>query len=185
MVSDNLLVASINKDDIGAFKQFFEGFYPSVCVFVTKYLKDRDVANDLAQEAFIEFWKRKGKFDDIKAVKGYIYTVARNKCFNYLKTRDIRENILKEEISRNDLFYEYVLEEETYSIIHQAVNKLAPQTRNIVRLSLEGKKNQEIAEQLDISLNTVKTLKKSAYKELRIQLQDQVFILLLLSHFLN
>jgi len=167
MESENLLVTHLNKDDIKAFKHFFESFYPSVCVFACKYLKDFVVAEDLAQEAFIEFWKSKGKFDNIQAIKGFIYTVTRNKCLNYLKSLDIRGDILEKEIPKDDPFYEFVLEEETYSIVHQAVNKLAPQTRNVVCLSLEGKKNHEIAECLDVSINTVKTLKKNAYIELR------------------
>lgn len=179
------LVESINQDDINAFKQFFENFYPSVCVFAQKYLKDAELAEDLAQEAFIEFWMRKDKFTDLKAMKGFIYTVTRNKCLNDIKLRGIRENILRNKISSDDFFYELILEEETYSIIHHAIDKLAPQSRRIVWLSLEKNKNQEIADRLNISVNTVKTLKKNAYKELRNQLKDHVFVLLLLSHFLN
>lgn len=180
----NLLTELNKKDDIKAFKQFFEGFYPSVCLFARKYLKDADVAEDLSQEAFVEFWKRKENFTDLKAIKGYIYTVTRNKCLNYIKLRDIRANILKDEILTEDYFYEFVLEEETYRIVHQAVNSLAPQSRKIVWLSMEGNKNQEIADQLNISVNTVKTLKKNAYKELRNQLKDHIFLLILFAKFL-
>ena len=66
MEPDNFPVTLIQRDDIKAFKQFFESFYPSVCVFAQKYLKDTALAEDLAQEAFIEFWKIKEKFKDIK-----------------------------------------------------------------------------------------------------------------------
>jgi len=185
MKSDNSLVEFINQDDIKAFKRFFEGFYPSVCVFARKYLKDSDLAEDLAQEAFIEFWKQKDKFTEVKAMKGFIYTVTRNKCLNDIKLRGIRENILRNKISSDDYFYELILEEETYRILHQAVNNLSPQGSKIVWLSLEGNKNQEIADQLGISINTVKTLKKNAYKELRIQLKDHSFVLFVLCYFLN
>lgn len=184
MEPDNLLTELNKKDDIKAFKQFFEGFYPSVCVFARKYLKDADVAEDLSQEAFIEFWKRKENFTDIKAIKGYIYTVTKNKCLNYIKLRDIRANILKDDILTEDYFYELVLEEETYRIVHQAVNNLAPQSRKIVWLSMAGNKNQEIADQLNISVNTVKTLKKNAYKELRNRLKEHIFLLILMAKFL-
>lgn len=174
-----------NKDDIQAFKKFFEGFYPSVCVFAQKYLKDTKLCEDIAQEAFCEFWVRKDKFMDIKAMKGFIYTVTRNKCLNNIKLSTIHKNILKDEISSEDYFYEMVLEEETYRILHKSVNNLAPQSRKIVWLSMEGNKNQEIADQLKISVNTVKTLKKNAYKELRTQLKDHIFVLFLISYFLK
>ena len=178
-------VSLSNRDDVKVFKQFFEDFYPSVCVFAQKYLNDAEHAEDLAQEAFIEFWMRKDKFTDIKAIKGFIYTVTRNKCLNDIKLRSIRENILRDKILSDDYFYELILEEETYRIVHQSIDNLPPQSRKIVLLSIEGNKNQEIADQLNISVNTVKTLKKNAYKELRIQLKDHVYILFLLSYFLN
>ncbi len=185
MKTNYSLVGSNNKDDIKAFKQFFEGFYPSVCVFAQKYLKDAELAEDLAQEAFFEFWKQRDKFMDLKAMKGFIYTVTRNKCLNNIKLKTIHKNILKDEISSDDYFYEMVLEEETYRILHESVNNLAPQSRKIVWLSMEGNKNQEIADQLKISVNTVKTLKKNAYKELRTKLKDHIFVLFLISYFLN
>lgn len=185
METDSSLTGFGNIDDIKAFRHFFEGFYPSVCVFAQKYLKDAELAEDISQEAFFEFWVRKDKFTDIKAMKGFIYTVTRNKCLNNIKSRTIRENILKDEISSDDYFYEMVLEEETYSILYKSVNNLAPQSQKIVWLSMEGKKNQEIADQLKISVNTVKTLKKNAYKELRLQLKDHVFVLFLISYFLS
>ncbi len=173
------------KDDKKAFKNFFEGFYPSIYVFAKKYLQDPDLAEDQAQEVFIEFWKIKDQFTDLHAVKGFIYTVARNKCLNAIKQRSIRDQILNETVFTDDYFYDLIVEEETYSFIHQAVNKLAAQSRKIVLLSMEGTKNQEIADFLNISLNTVKTLKKNAYKELRINLKDYAYAMLLIGHFIR
>lgn len=174
-----------NIMNLKAFKLFFEGFYPSVCAFAQKYIKDAGLAEDFAQEAFVEFWKKKEDFTDLKAVKGFIYTVAKNKCLNHIKQTNIRENILKDEIFSDNYFYESILEEETYRIVHQAIKKLSPQSSKIVWLSMEGNKNQEIADQLNISINTVKTLKKNAYKTLRAELSNQMFILILLGHFLK
>ena len=185
MEPDNFLVTLIQKDDIKAFKQFFESFYPSVCVFAQKYLKDTALAEDLAQEAFIEYWKIKENFMDIKAIKGFIYTVTKNKCLNDIKLRKIRENLLQMANTSDEYFYELILEEEAYSVVHRAVNRLAPQSRKIVWLSMEGSKNQEIADQLNVTINTVKTLKKNAYRELRNQLKDQTLVLALFGYLLN
>ena len=185
MNPDFSLAGLQQKDDLKAFKNLFESFYPSVCLFARKYLKDLNLAEDFAQESFIEYWKRKENFTDLKAIKGFIYTVTKNKCLNELKLRNTRENLLQIAHSSDEYFYELILEEETYSLVHQAVNRLAPQSRKIVWLSMEGNKNQEIADQLNVSLNTVKTLKKNAYKELRFQLKDSILVLALIGHFLN
>ena len=180
MASSDFLSTGSRKSDVIAFKKFFEGFYPSVCIFAGKYLNDADAAQDIAQEAFVEYWKIKEKFTDVRAVKGFIYTVTRNKCLNQLAVRKIREHIPKDEILTDDRFYEFILEEETYCIVHNAIDKLAPQCRKIALLSLDQLKNSEIADQMKISVNTVKTLKKIAYKELRLQLKNYLFNFLFL-----
>ncbi len=179
-----MLIEDIQQGNSGAFKQFFEGFYPSACVFARKYLRDSDLAEDAAQDAFIEFWKRKDQFNDFKAVKGFLYTVTRNNCLNQIRIRNLHEEILRKELTTDSFFNELIQEEETYRIIYQAVNGLANQSRKIILLSLKGYKNPEIAEELDISLNTVKTLKKNAYKELRNKLKGHVFTLFLLNQIL-
>lgn len=184
MGPDQILIKNIQQGNNEAFKKFFEGFFPSVCIFARKYLRDSDLAEDAAQEAFIEFWKRKHQFTDFKAVKGFIYTVARNNCLNQIRIRNLHEEILRKELATEGFFCELIQEEETYRIIYQAVNGLATQSRRIILLSLKGYRNPEIAEKLDVSLNTVKTLKKNAYKELRSRLKDHVFTVFLLNQFL-
>ena len=182
--STKFLIRNIQIGDGKELKQFFESFYPSVCIFARKYVRDINIAEDIAQESFIEFWRRRDQFADIKALKGFIYTVTRNKCLNQIKLSSIHEGILKEKLFSDDFFYEMVQEEETYRILHQAIDELADQSRRIILLSLKGYKVSEIAEELNISVNTVKTLKKNAYKELRNKLRDQAFILFLLNQVL-
>ncbi len=66
MGPDQILIKSIQQGNNEAFKKFFEGFFPSVCIFARKYLRDSDLAEDAAQEAFIEFWRRSIRFTDFK-----------------------------------------------------------------------------------------------------------------------
>lgn len=182
---DRMLIQNIRQGDSAVLKHFFESFYPSVCVFARKYLKDMDLAEDVAQETFIEFWKKRELFEDMKAAKGFIYTVCRNKCLNHIRISHIREDILQREMASEVYFYELVLEEESYRKIYQSIESLASQSKKIILLSMNGLKNPEIAEELNISVNTVKTLKKNAYKELRSKLNNQVFFLFLLNQVLQ
>jgi RNA polymerase sigma-70 factor (ECF subfamily) len=185
MEPGQILIKNIQEGDADSFKKFFEGFYPSVCIFAKKYLSDPATAEDVAQEAFIEFWRKRSRFTTLNTAKGFIYTVTRNKSINLIKANNLHKEILQQKLASDELFYEFIQEEETYRIIHQAIQKLASQSREIILLTLKGLKNQEIAEQLGVSVNTVKTLKRNAYKELRQQLQDHVFILFLLSQVLK
>ena len=76
-------------------------------------------------------------------------------------------------------FLKEVTIQETLQILHATIDKLPPRTRQVIRLNLEGKTNIEIAESMQVSLNTIKDLKKSAYAILRTLLsKEHLFILL-------
>ncbi len=185
MHSEQELILNLNKGNTKALKYFFVEFYPSLCVFTKKYIPETDIVEDIAQEAFLVYWENRKQFDDINALKGYLYVTAKNKCLNHLKLKGLRAEITKKGYDKEDYLYELVLEEETYRIIHKAIENLPPQSRRIIELSMKGYKNPEIAEELDVSINTIKTLKGKAYKVLRENLKGHVFVLFLLNQILK
>ena len=65
-------------------------------------------------------------------------------------------------------------------MLYVAIDQLPPQTRNVILLNLEGKTSPEVAEELGISVNTVKTIKLRAYRVLRERLKGIQWLLLLL-----
>ena len=73
-----------------------------------------------------------------------------------------------------------VQKEEIYRELYIAIDRLPEREREVLLLALEGKSNQEIAEQLELSVLTIKTHKKNAYNRLRERLGS--FILLLFLH---
>jgi RNA polymerase sigma factor (sigma-70 family) len=79
-----------------------------------------------------------------------------------------------------DNYLNELTKQETIRILYQAVKKLPPQSREVIQHSLTGKNNNEIVDAMGISLNTVKTHKKTAYRILRDKLLPDIFILLLL-----
>lgn len=83
------------------------------------------------------------------------------------------------EKEREEFFEIETLREDVYRLLDQAIQLLPERTREILLLKLQGLKNQEIADQLHISVNSVNTLKANAYKVLRDQLHDQYFLSLL------
>lgn len=73
-----------------------------------------------------------------------------------------------------------LIEQETYYLVYEAINQLAKQSKRIIFLSLRGYSNQEIADIMNISINTVRTLKQNAYKKLRILLKEHFSIFLMM-----
>lgn len=161
------------------FKQFFENFYPCLCLFARKYVQDTDVASDMAQEAFIKLWKGKEAFDNENAMKGYLYMVTRNSCLNHIKHRKVVSDFAAQAMEKELFLRDSILEQETYYEVHKAIEILPFQGKRVVQMSMKGLKNPEIALRLNISINTVKSVKANAYRLLRLQLKDSVVFLLI------
>jgi RNA polymerase sigma-70 factor (ECF subfamily) len=174
-------ITKLRNGDPGELKCLFESFYPSVCVFVIKFIKNRNVAEDIAQDAFLQYWKIRNDFTSIQQIQAFIYITAKNASINYLKQKKTQENILSSKLTDQEVSYELLIEEESYRQLYEAINVLPERSREVINLCLEGKKNNEIAEILEISVNTVKSLKKYAYAELRAKLRHEAILLLLLN----
>lgn len=80
------------------------------------------------------------------------------------------------------VFLKEVTRQETFRILHTAIDKLPAQSKQIIMLSMEGLSNAEVGEKLGISVNTVKTLKKNAYAVLRQVLSKEYRFYYLLSY---
>lgn len=102
---------------------------------------------------------------------------VKNKCFDLLKSKRFRstENMSVEdmdELTRDSFYLKEVVIEEVSTRIETAIDTLPKKCAQIIRLSIGGLTNPEIAQHLGISLNTVKAQKKIAYKKLRPLLKD-------------
>lgn len=170
----------LKKGDITAFKLFFESFYSSLCLFANKYLKDKDVSLDIVQDAFLYLWNKNVDFHSTNAAKSYLYQYVKNRSINYLRDKELRHKLELHNLQSETFFRDSLVEEETYQIISDAIRTLSPQGQRIIEMSLDGFKNQEIADTLNISINTVKTIKLRAFASLRKELKDNVFILFVL-----
>ena len=108
-------------------------------------------------------------------------TDVRNACLNYLKRKRVEarhEQELAREMSEQESV-DAALEEEVTALVYEALKELSEQARRIVLQTMEGASNAEIAERLEISVNTVKTLKLRAYRILRERLKGIQWLLFL------
>jgi RNA polymerase sigma-70 factor (ECF subfamily) len=178
-------ITRLRNGDSKALKHLFESFYPSVCVYIIKFIKNTDVAEDIAQDAFVQYWKNKNSICSMQQIQSFIYTTARNASINYLRQKKTREDILANKLTEQEISYELLIEEESYRQLYAAIDLLPDRTREVICLCLKGYKNPEIAEILGVSLNTIKSLKKYAYAELRNKLKNQFLLILILNQLLR
>ncbi len=165
------------------FEKFYREFFPSLCVFAFKYTQEDDVARDICQDAFLYVWKKKIVFEANDSAKSYLFKYVRNRSLNYLRNKhNQNEKLLKLAVTE-EYFRDTLIETEAYEILYKAVVLLPKQGQRVIKLTLDGLKNHEIAEQMGISENTVKTIKKQAYKTLRVEIGENILACLFL--FLN
>lgn len=164
------------------FEKFFRENFPAVYAFMKRYTQDDELAADLAQEAFVRVYERREEIISIEYGKAFLYTVARHLYWNHRKHLRAVDNYfaqLDEDDTDDYDFLQEVTRQETIRILYAAIDQLPPQTRRVILLNLEGKTNPEVAEILNVSVNTVKGLKKSAYSTLRDLLSKDYFLILL------
>jgi RNA polymerase sigma-70 factor (ECF subfamily) len=182
MENNTFLLQQLAKGNKAVFKQLFDEYYYPLYGFTKKFVDDKDVCKDIVQDAFVGFWERREELLSSEAIKSYLYSTVRNLSLNYLRREDMKKrnesNLLA--LSSDWYFQDSLLKEEVHSQIYEEIEKLSPRSREIILLAMNGVSNEDIASQLDISVNTVKTHKLRGYNVLRERLKGIHWLLLLL-----
>lgn len=165
-----------------AFDYLFRTRYKNLCRFAATFVIHFDVAEDIVQEVFEKIWKKNTRIDEGESIDSYLFVAVRNACFTFLKNK--RERVDLKVVKQNLETPEEVIEFDTPELnrLWKEIDNLPVQCKIVFKLVvLEDMKYKDVANSLDISVNTVKTQMKIAYKTLREKLrQDQFFLLLLL-----
>ena len=174
--------SEIDLKDTQIFKAIFNMFYPRAYTFTLKLLRDEVISADITQEAFLYMWEKAYRFPDMMSFKSYLYSCLKNKTLNYIRDHKVERNMeeLKDVFVDDILVDHLIIEHELKARILEEINKLSDVKRDIMLLRMEGYSYDEISEELSLSINTVKTHKKQAYKDLKLQLSDYNQCLLVL-----
>lgn len=181
MIKQEKTIKKIKLGDKRAFKDLFESLFNPLVAFGYKYVQDQDVLEDMVQEAFVSLWENKENFNEMAALKSYLYNSVRNKCLNHLKHEKVKnkhEGALIYQLESDQYFSAHVIEEETFDRLLAEIRMLPAAAQEIMVLAMNGMKNPEIAKELNISINTVKTQKKISYAKLKDKLDGVMSILL-------
>ncbi len=178
------IVHEFNKGNPKSFSSVFNTYYSALCFFAERMILDKEEAKDIVEESFIKLWRLHANFATMQNIKAFLYITTKNACLNFIRQSERNAK------QQSDMVYmlakkeDHVLTEitraEVLRELHAAIESLPPQCRKIVRMSfVEGMKNQEIAEQLNLSVHTVKNQKVRAIYLLKIKLLNTNLVLLL------
>ena len=180
----SIKIQGLTVGDRKVYQQIFDTFYHSLCLFTHRFIDDLSVCEDCVQEAFISLWDNREEMASAAHVKSFLYQVSRNNALNHLKHERVKSEYMAkgvQELESQVCFINYVIEEEVERILVKTEQELAPKCREIFKLAMQGKDNEEIARLLGVSENTVKTQKKIAYKKLKQKIAEVTMLFLLLN----
>lgn len=179
---DQALFLLIKKRDKDAFTRLFNKYHAYLYALSLRYLKNKEMAEDTVQHVFIKLWEKSSNIEIEINVKNYLYTMTKNHILNLI--RDNKETIAlhyanaQQEIEDNDDFIESMEKKQLLEILHQGIGSLPPQKKEVCMLKLEdGATNQMIADNMGISIHTVKSHYQESIKMLREYFQKiQMFL---------
>lgn len=184
---ENELLAALRSGSEPAFTEVYRRLYKRVYLFATRFVDQPADAQDLTAETFVELWNRRTGFYDLDGVAAFLHVTVRNKCFNLLKHQHMKEG-RKEELLQllseqdNDHFHIEKVQSELLGKIYAEVDKLPPRMREVFLLSYrEGLRPAEIAERLQIKVQTVTNQRVSAIRLLQLALGKDPMAMVLLT----
>lgn len=182
-IEEKILVERIISGDQTAFELIFRFYYPGLVVFTSQITLNQVEAEEIVQDFFVRLWIKRENINSSFSLKNFMFTSVKNSSLNYLKKEKIKGRIISEltHLIEYDELYDpgLFIASELQNQVQEAFNKLPQRTREIFILSrFKGKKNDEIAEQLNLSKRTVETQISNALRILRVELKDYFTLLL-------
>lgn len=168
MPTENELLLLIKKSDERAFELIFRLYYHPLKLFADNIFKDPEQSEDIVQEVFVQFWENR-KSIKVTALKSYLFTIVKNKALNQLRHLQVKQKHIFEIQHTSDKFEEIDEESNEQKLeLIASIEKLPTQCKNVFIMSrMHGLKHKEIAEELGISVKTVKNQIGKALKLLR------------------
>lgn len=161
----------------------FKKYYGALCYYSSRYISDPEVVQDLVQDVFVKLIEHRQAFETPEHLRNFLYLSVKNNCFNYHQKGVLKEKheyLIREYTPEVDFPDEEVLTAEVFRRLKEAVDELPAECRKICYMSyFEGLDNEKIAEQLHISVNTVRAQKMRGKKLLRDRLKYLLPLLLL------
>ena len=166
--TEALLVQQLKNGVDAAYKYLYDQHYQILCHVAAQYVKDDFLAETIVGDVIFHLWEVRETIEINTSVRSYLMTCVRNRCIDYLKSQYHKREMAHSDTGLRDFpVLQYVkdddyplgklLEKELENEIMNAINRLPDECRRVFNMSrFENRKYEEIAQELKISVNTVK-----------------------------
>lgn len=171
------LIERMKNDDKLAFSILFTRFYSDLVRFASGITHDKDAAEEIVQDIFIQLWENRTEIKIQHSVKSFLLKSTQNRCIDWLRHESIKNNYAGKIIHYPTLLQNdtenYILFSELESEIKNALDHIPPAYAEVFRKSrFEALNHQQIAENMGISVRTVEDRISKTIHLLRVQLRD-------------
>jgi RNA polymerase sigma-70 factor, ECF subfamily len=179
-LSDNEIIELIREGRVEAYQYLFEKHYEKLCVQAAFIVGDADAAEDVVQQAFIQFWEQK-RYNQVQtSLVAYLASMVRHGAIDLIRKEKRGAEKLKSYASLLDSAEaaDPIGLAELSREMNKAIEELPAQCRALFKaVYLDGKKYSEAAEEAGISVNTVKEQLRRAFRKMREKLKNMRYIL--------
>ena len=190
-MDNEIWINRFRNGDEETLKDVYHKYKTRLYYYATKLISNEQEAEEIVVDTFLKLWERHNNFSSIEKIESFIYKSTRNNCFDVLrrqKRHRSREENLIQYFSRNSQQQadDRLIQSQLMHILDEEIEKLAPQCKLVFKLGyIEKLSNDEISKELHVSINTVKTQKARALKQLRAALlkRDVLHLLVFISLF--
>lgn len=188
-ITERIIIEQLKRGNEEAYKYLYRHHYALLCHIAREYVGDDFLAETLVGDVVFHLWEVHETLDIQVSLRSYLVRAVRNHCMDYLSSKKERTEVafsaIPEEgemryLLSDDYPLGSLLEHELEEEIHHAIRNLPEVCRKVfIKSRFEGKKYEEIATELNISVNTVKYHIKSALSSLHLELGKYLIILIL------
>lgn len=170
------LVRGLNKGNINSYKTIFNNYYEKLFQFALRYVYHKEIAEEIVQDVFIIIWEKRKELNITDSLSSYLFTSVKNRSISYLRSKLSKVELSADDhsiLKTDNKIYENSIEfSELEKEIHNAISLLPERCKLIFNLSRNsGLTYKQIAFQLNISPESVKTQIGIALKRLKLHLE--------------
>ena len=184
-----LNIHAFNKKEVSAYSYVFKAYYPALCDFAGRIIGS-EAAPDVVEDLFMKIWAGNVQYNDADHLKAYLFRSIKNACLDFIKLSkraQDRNSLFTEEHTFNESDYlTSIIRAEVVMELYAAIAELPTEKGRIIKMTfLEGKTNQETADELGLSIQTVKNQKLRGLALLRKKMPDSAYAFLLFYSLFN
>ncbi|PMD91442.1 RNA polymerase subunit sigma-70 [Siphonobacter sp. BAB-5405] len=188
--TDESLIALLKQDDRSAFELLYRKYWRRLYDSAYRRVQTREDCEEIVQELFLDLWSKRQHLEITTSLEIYLFTALRYRIYNYIRSLLTKKAHLDYLLQRGDyeanLVEDQLYYEELQRALDAGVAQLPEKYRRVYELSRqEHYTYREIAQLLELPIDTVEKQMAKALKLLRLHLKEHLFMLLLAAHLLG